>query len=218
VDVALSVCGVKLNPDVQLDRLVTLTDGILGFDISENVDMIRRKLENSMNEVEAMCKVLEYLLAIPMDELYVDIAEVEEGFTEKVLNLIQEAETLSEEIPGEITASEILAQRYEKIKLFKPDSLGGQLAHAAEVEPLSLEALYGLNVGGLMRKDIETAVSDLFSLGALGFESLESVSKTVAECLDDLYPDTLQRAKAERVRLSLESEFSHVFGVGHEKV
>lgn len=221
LDNVLGMCGVTLTADLDIEYRVEIARAILTFDMSEEPEHLYRKLDNCVSDTEGLCKVLEYLTALPMDILYTAFEKVEPDIIDRIKAMIAAGIT-----PGvadfrsaeEVTASDICAQRFEKLRLFKPDSLGGVIAQQADSADLSLETLYSANVIKLLKMPVEQAVQEIYSLSVLSSASFESVSVTIGECLDDLFVNIDDRAKAERMRPSLESDYKDIFGVGHEEV
>lgn len=211
LDIVLAQCGVVLSGDIDIDLRCDIADGILTFDISEELEIIKNKLENSIDDIDALTKVLSFTLALDIDTLMPAFESVQPQIVSRMRDMINQGLYAPAPEFNEVTVTEIVSHRFNKLRILKPETLGGQLA--AEVEPadVSFESLYAYNARFLMKKEPPQAVDDLYSLAALGGLSLEDAREYVGLCLDDLYPDTLVRAKASRIALSVEGEYSDVF-------
>lgn len=222
LDIVLSQCGIKLNPDLGIDLRIAIAEGILLFDITEEVDVIYVKLENSVDDTEALCKVLEFTLGIDINELFPAFEKVEPMIISRMRDLIVSGIEVAPAVfkdPAEVTASDILTARYNKLKVLKLGTIGGDLAASVEPTPLSFESLYAYNAHIVMKKPMSEAIDDLYSLSVLGNLSVEEATVQIGLCLDDLYPDVVDRGKAERLSVKIREDYTDLYiGDSNEEV
>ncbi len=214
LDIVLDQCGLKLSPDLDIDIRIAIAEGILLFDVTDQVEILYDKLQNSVDDAEALCKVLSITTGLEVDTLMPTLDEVSPSLITRLRELIEKGmEVEQPDFNQPSPVSDQISKRFALLSITKPDTIGGELAGVTEPTELSFESLYAYNARVIMKKDVQSAIEDLYSLSALSGLSIEAANREVGMCLDDLYLDPIERAKASRIALSLESEYAPLHAV-----
>lgn len=212
VNRALENIGVVFNDEIRLPMLVEAADSLLLFDPTDNPELLSSVLADTEDEIDAVCKLMVFFGTFEYEQWLEVVEDVSDNFTRNVSKIAEQAQRY---VAAREDAPEGKDQFFKRVgQLVKehPDSLGAELASGGIGLGASLESLYGCHVGRMLEYSEEKAVNELFSLAAISSESFESAVTVVGACLDDLFIDVYQRAKAERIVGTVRDTFKPLFG------
>jgi len=209
---ALNNCGVELNPDIPLEMLAEAADIILNFDPTDTPGVLVDLLDSAEDVDDAFCKIVDQLGTFDYEEWIPQLVQISDGFTKTVRKVCADAVT-TDDVTSEDGSPDLL-KRLSRLVKANGDSLGATLGSQNLGLGSSLESLYGVHVGRLLDKPVETQVDQLFSLAAISSESFESAQVAIGECLDDLCFEIDVRRQAEQLRPRYAEKYKSIFGEG----
>lgn len=214
-DRCLGLLLITVDDDIDLEMLDELMDILLGWDPTDTPSILLDSMAAAESSEEKLAKMLSHLGTYEEDDWIPVLVSVDPDFNKRVDNELKRAmEYMSHETLPE--GSPELLKRVARLNKALPDTLGAELGSMNAGIGVSLESLYSIHVGNLIDLSLEAAVTNVYSLAALGEVSLEAATSSVSRILDDLCMDIDDRRKAEQLRLQIHDRFKPIFGVEDE--
>lgn len=213
-DRALSALLIELDHDIPIDMYAEVLDILLGFDPTDTPEILMNAVENTDDDVEGLCKLLEFLGTYEIDDLIPYIANVDRRFTDNLKRTLQQAVDNAEVDMTPPAQMENL-RRMSRLVSLKDGTLGAELVRMKSASGASMESLYAVYVPRLIDATMESAIEEIYSLATFSCESFEAAERAVGASLDDLYYEIDSRRKAEQLRRDIGLSYKTVYGENH---
>lgn len=215
-DKCLGLLLVQLDDNIDIEMLAEALDILLTFDPTDTPEILLNSINNADTTEESLGKLLATQGTYPEDDWFTVIVSVEPSLMSRITTGLQRSIESSGVNALPVGSPELL-QRIARLNKIQPTSLGAELASANTGVGISLESLYAIHVGNLLELDMEAAITNIYSLAALGEESLEHAQSSISHVIDDFCGDVDVRRKAEQIRLSVHATFLPIFGGNNEQ-
>lgn len=209
---ALNICGVELNPDIDIEKLIEAVEIIVNFDPTDTPTILVDMLDGAEDVDDAFAKLMAQLGTYEEDDWHPEIVSISPHFTSNTRRVCKSAAESIEAPEIDVDASQELLRRLSRLVHANKESLGAELGSANTGLGVSLESLYNINISRLIDAPVDKAVDDIFSLAVISNESFEQAMVSITAQLDDLYYDMDQRRQAEQQRIKLRDVYKPIFG------
>lgn len=212
---SLNICGVELNPDIPIAMLAEIYDIIVNFDPTDLPTVLVDLLDSAEDVDDAFSKLAVQLGTYSQTDWLDQILEINPYFTRNTRKVCKDAVVANEVDEITMTQDPELLKRLSRLVKTNKNSLGAELGSKDQGLGVSLESMYGLNVGRLIDEPIDDAVDHIFSLAVISNASFEDSKHSISACLDDLFYEMDDRRKAEQIKLKLFDVYQPIFGAGN---
>ena len=209
---ALLELGIEFDNEIKIEKLVEAADVLLRFDVTDNPTLLDEVMEETEDDIDGLCRLLELLGTFEYDAWFEEVLEVSDVFVQNLRKLVQKEIQRQESPVVDPQYDQLFLKRIGRLMAEKGESFAADLVVNNVGIGASLESLYGCHVGRFIDMKPEDSVPELYALAAMSSESFESARVLIGHCLDDLYTEPMERSRAERLRTVVEQSFQPIFG------